>query len=141
MHIRKSLCSLQMVILYKDPRGEFIFNRSMSQVQGTITSLNDAERDKLRDLEVYCRDIESRLGKYEVRLIHKFVLVVYSGTPQCGPPEKRTPRLSRRFVAVPNDLTIKMHRSAPLRYGHLDNPECGHCAVHAPYSTIVKFTQ
>jgi gamma-aminobutyric acid type B receptor len=55
----------KMVILYKDPRGEFIFNRSMSQVQGTITSLNDAERDKLRDLEVYCRDIESRLGKYE----------------------------------------------------------------------------
>lgn len=57
-----------MVILYKDPRGEFIFNRSMSQVHGTITgmSLNDSEREKLRDLEVHCRDIESRLAKYEV---------------------------------------------------------------------------
>ena len=62
---------------------------------------------------------------------------VYSGTPQCRPPEKRTPRLSGRFVAVPNDLP---YRSAPLRYGHLDNPECGHCAVHALYSTIVKST-
>ena len=57
-----------MVILYKDPKGEFIFNRSMSQVAGTITgmSLNDAERERLRDLEIHCRDIEARLGKHEV---------------------------------------------------------------------------
>ena len=69
MHIvRHPLCSFQMVILYKDPRGEFIFNRSMSQAAGTVTSLNDAERDRLRDLEVHCREIESRLGKYEVKL-------------------------------------------------------------------------
>ena len=57
-----------MIILYKDPHGELIFNRSMSQVQGTMTgmSLNDSEREKLRDLEVHCRDIETRLGKHEV---------------------------------------------------------------------------
>lgn len=57
----------KMVSLYKDPRGEFVFNRSMSQMPGTITgmSLNDSEREKLRDLEIHCRDIESRLGKYE----------------------------------------------------------------------------
>lgn len=62
---------LQMVILYKDPRGEFIFNRGMSQMQITNTgmSLNDSEREKLRDLEVHCRDIENRLSKYEVNII------------------------------------------------------------------------
>lgn len=61
---------IQMVSLYKDPRGEFVFNRSMSQMPGTITgmSLNDSEREKLRDLEIHCRDIESRLGKYEVSM-------------------------------------------------------------------------
>ena len=73
MHIvRQPLCSMQMVILYKDPRGEFIFNRSMSQAAGTVTSLNDAERDRLHDLEVHCRDIESRLGKYEVNNIYMY---------------------------------------------------------------------
>lgn len=58
-----------MIILYKDPRGERIFNRSMSQGQPTLTgmSLSDAERDKLHDLEKHCRDLETRLGKYEVR--------------------------------------------------------------------------
>jgi gamma-aminobutyric acid type B receptor len=55
----------KMVILYKDPNGEFIFNRSMSQAQGTNISLSDGEREKLRDLESHCRDLESRLGKYE----------------------------------------------------------------------------
>lgn len=60
-----------MVILYKDPRGEFIFNRGMSQMQITNTgmSLNDTEREKLRDLEVHCRDIENRLSKYEVNIV------------------------------------------------------------------------
>lgn len=62
---------LQMVILYKDPRGEFIFNRGMSQMQITNTgmSLNDSEREKLRDLEVHCRDVENRLSKYEVNIV------------------------------------------------------------------------
>ena len=57
-----------MVILYKDPKGERIFNRSMSQAQAAMTglSLNDAERDKLHDLERHCKDLETRLGKYEV---------------------------------------------------------------------------
>jgi hypothetical protein len=36
----------------------------------------------------------------------KYSCIMYSGTPQCGPPEKRTPRLSRRFVAVQNDLPL-----------------------------------
>ena len=57
-----------MVILYKDPKGERIFNRSMSQAQAAMTglSMNDAERDKLHDLEGHCKDLETRLGKYEV---------------------------------------------------------------------------
>ena len=42
----------------------------------------------------------------------------------------------RTVCSGPERLTIIMYRSASLRYGHLDNPECGHCAVHAPYSTI-----
>lgn len=68
---------LQMVILYKDPRGEFIFNRGMSQMQITNTgmSLNDSEREKLRDLEVHCRDIENRLSKYEVNIISSCTLL------------------------------------------------------------------
>ena len=63
-----------MVILYKDPRGELIFNRSMSQVQGTMTgmSLNDSEREKLRDLEVHCRDIEPTMCGY---MCHLFTVV------------------------------------------------------------------
>jgi len=61
--------TVQMIILYKDPRGEYIFNRSMSQAQATLTgmSLSDAERDRLHDLERHCRELEARLGKYEVR--------------------------------------------------------------------------
>ena len=55
-----------MVILYKDPHGEHIFNRAMSQGMATM-SMTDAEREKVRDLELHCKDIESRLSKYEVK--------------------------------------------------------------------------
>lgn len=54
-----------MVILYKDPHGEKIFNRSMSQALPTM-SMSDAERERLRDLTLHCKDLESRLSKYEV---------------------------------------------------------------------------
>ena len=46
----------------------------------------------------------SSLAKIRTMLVH--LHRHYSGTPQCGPPEKRTPRLSGRFVAVPNDLPL-----------------------------------
>ena len=65
-----------MFILYKDPNGEFIFNRSMSQGQTTNISLSDGERDKLRDLETHCKDLENRLAKYEVKTMPFNVLAL-----------------------------------------------------------------
>ena len=49
---------LQMVILYKDPKGEKIFERTYSVSQ---TGGNQDE-----DLERHCRELEERLGRYEV---------------------------------------------------------------------------
>jgi len=57
-----------MVILYRDPKGERIFERSNSMRHNTITgvSLSDQERDRMMELEKHCRDLEGRLSKYEV---------------------------------------------------------------------------
>ena len=49
-----------MVILYKDPQGEKIFERTHSVSQATATNCN------VDDLERHCKELESRLGKYEV---------------------------------------------------------------------------
>lgn len=49
-----------MVILYKDPKGEKIFERTHSVSQMTATNCN------FDDLEKHCKQLESRLGKYEV---------------------------------------------------------------------------
>lgn len=54
---------LQMVILYKDPKGEKIFERTHSVSQMTVNATNNCD-----DLEKYCRELEGRLGKYEVSL-------------------------------------------------------------------------
>ena len=61
----------QMVNLYKDPKGEHIFKHSMSQYHPTNTyTLSDAEREKLRNLERHCKDLETRLGRYEVKILY-----------------------------------------------------------------------
>ena len=49
-----------MVILYKDPEGKKIFERTYSVSQATATNCN------VEDLEKHCKDLENRLGKYEV---------------------------------------------------------------------------
>ena len=48
-----------MVILYKDPKGEKIFERtySVSQTGGN---------QDVDELERHCRELEQRLGRYEV---------------------------------------------------------------------------
>jgi len=53
-----------MVVLYKDPQGERIFQRSMSQA-GTILGATNVENDKSRylELEEHCKDLEGRLAK------------------------------------------------------------------------------
>ena len=53
-----------MVILYKDPKGERIFQRSMSQA-GTILGNQLPEDDSSRylELEQHCKDLEGRLAK------------------------------------------------------------------------------
>ena len=59
----------QMLSLYRDPKGEYIFERSDSMRRPTLTgvsTLNDHERERMMELERHCRDIESRLAKYEV---------------------------------------------------------------------------
>lgn len=59
----------QMLSLYRDPKGQYIFERSDSMRRPTLTgvsTLNDHERDRMMELERHCRDIESRLAKYEV---------------------------------------------------------------------------
>ncbi len=53
-----------MVILYKDPKGDNIFQRSMSQT-GTIIGNKIQEDDGGRylDLEQHCKQLEGRLAK------------------------------------------------------------------------------
>lgn len=62
-----------MVILYKDPKGEKIFDRRQSQGTLNATVIEDT---KIDDLEKHCSDLESRLGKYEVRnkILNKILL-------------------------------------------------------------------
>ena len=63
----------QMVVLYKDPRGEKIFDRSYSQSHPTFSeTLNDADRERLVELEKHCRNLEGRLSKYEVLTMGAF---------------------------------------------------------------------
>lgn len=49
-----------MVILYKDPKGEKIFERTHSISQVTATNCN------VNELEKHCKELETRLGQYEV---------------------------------------------------------------------------
>ena len=49
-----------MVILYKDPKGEKIFERTHSLSQATAMNCD------VDDLEKHCKELEGRLGKYEV---------------------------------------------------------------------------
>ena len=55
-----------MVILYKDPKGENIFERGQSQGTLNLTAVDAASKNELGDLEKYCTELEGRLGKYEV---------------------------------------------------------------------------
>ena len=50
-----------MVMLYKDPKGEKIFDRGQSQ--GTLNNIDDTN---VEDLEQHCLDLEKRLSNYEV---------------------------------------------------------------------------
>ena len=61
-----------MVILYKDPKGEKIFERTHSVSQMTATNCN------FDDLEKHCKELENRLGKYEVSLnSNGYVMLFY----------------------------------------------------------------
>ena len=55
-----------MIILYKDPKGEKIFDRGQSQGTINATNLGDTKIEGSNDLEKHCIELESRLGKYEV---------------------------------------------------------------------------
>ncbi len=59
-----------MVILYKDPKGEKIFERGQSQGTLNTSAIDDANRvsdEQFQNLEKHCVELEGRLGKYEVR--------------------------------------------------------------------------
>ena len=58
-----------MIILYKDPKGEKIFDRGQSQGTLNLTTIEDNKLDQVNGLERHCQDLENRLGKYEVNLI------------------------------------------------------------------------
>ena len=58
-----------MVILYKDPKGENIFERGQSQGTLNLTAVDAASKNELGDLEKYCTELEGRLGKYEVHVV------------------------------------------------------------------------
>lgn len=57
-----------MVILYKDPKGEKIFDRGQSQGTLNLTAADEARIEQFGDLEKHCLELESRLSKYEVSL-------------------------------------------------------------------------
>ena len=63
---------MQMVILYKDPKGEKIFDRGQSQGTLNLTAADEARIEQFGDLEKHCLDLESRLAKYEVSLFNQF---------------------------------------------------------------------
>lgn len=58
-----------MVILYKDPKGENIFERAQSQGTLNLTAVGDS-KNEFGDLEKHCTELEGRLGKYEVSANH-----------------------------------------------------------------------
>lgn len=64
-----------MVILYKDPNGEKIFDRGQSQGTLNLTAADEARIERFDDLEKHCLDIESRLAKYEVSSYKNMILV------------------------------------------------------------------
>lgn len=61
-----------MVILYKDPKGENIFDRGQSQATLNITSADD-DKIELSEIQKHCLDLETRLGKYEVKIIFSYL--------------------------------------------------------------------
>lgn len=70
-----------MVILYKDPKGEYIFERRQSQGTLNLTAVDDS-KNEFGDLEKYCTELEGRLGKYEVSFntadLVNFTVTLYS---------------------------------------------------------------
>ena len=56
-----------MVILYKDPKGEKIFEHGKSQGTLNVTS-DDTKIEQYNDLEKYCIELEGRLRKHEVSM-------------------------------------------------------------------------
>lgn len=59
-----------MVLLYKDPDGEKIFDRGHSQATLNATIADDAKIEQYNDLEHHCIELERRLGNYEVSYIN-----------------------------------------------------------------------
>lgn len=59
-----------MVILYKDPKGEKIFDRGQSQGTLNDTGLDVAKIEQFSDLEKHCMELESRLAKHEVSYLN-----------------------------------------------------------------------
>lgn len=59
-----------MVILYKDPKGEKIFDRGQSQGTLNMTAIDDIKVEQYGDLEKHCFEIETRLSKYEVSFLY-----------------------------------------------------------------------
>ena len=59
----------QMVILYRDPQGENIFERTGSiNRPGTLNgTVNDEDRARIAELDRHCKQLSTRLSKYEVR--------------------------------------------------------------------------
>jgi len=58
---------MQMVMLYKDPMGEKIFDHGQTQ-QTINTGADDYKIENYNELEQHCRALEDRLKKHEVRL-------------------------------------------------------------------------
>lgn len=58
---------LQMIILYRDPKGQKIFERTYSASQPTLTNVENNEIvNSYNELEKHSKDLEIRLAKYEV---------------------------------------------------------------------------
>ena len=76
---------VQMVILYKDPKGEKIFERTQS-----VSQTGNYEVD-VDNLEKHCRDLENRLGRYEVsmsffgKMIKLLIIYLACTTHNCRP--------------------------------------------------------
>ena len=55
-----------MVMLYKDPHGEKIFDRGQTQLTLNNTGADEFKIENYDELEKHCRNLEVRLKKHEV---------------------------------------------------------------------------